>query len=123
MVRRVDSPKRWEPKSLLQRVFIKRVRQEMERLHLNPFSLSKREGAPPYRTIIDALAGRDPSLETVSAFADGLGIPAYELLREGAAVADQRHPVTQMPGYAPMLQESGKTYSVTKARDSKRSRR
>jgi hypothetical protein len=114
---------KWAPKSLLQQIFVKRVREEMAKQSLNALALSERIGAPAYRTIHDVLAGRDPRLETVAGIATALGKPAHELLREDTDVGDRRQNVSTLPVYPAILQQSQKPYRVKKDRDRRKARR
>jgi len=92
--------KKREPKSHLQAIFMKRVAEEMEKQQVSGLGLSKREGAPPQRTLADVLNGADPRLETVEAFAKALGVMAVDLLTEVKKLPDN---VRKLPGYPPII--------------------
>lgn len=70
------------PKTRLQEIFLKRVREEMDRQGLNVNSLSRRVGAPAQSTLNDIMRGADPRLESVHGIATALGIEPVLLLTE-----------------------------------------
>lgn len=109
---------KWRPKTHLQALFLKRLVQEMAAQNLNTNSLSKREWAPPQRTIHDVLAGRDPTLETVWRLAIALDVPAHELMREKPEGAVSPRGVSPLPSYPRILQQPESSYRKKKARDS-----
>jgi hypothetical protein len=102
------------PKSVLQEVFLRRVREELERQQLSENALSKRLGAPPQRTINSTMNGRDPTLATVNAFATGLGVHPWQLLVD-KSLADGAKTHT-FPQYPSMM----KVGSADKSRDRKK---
>jgi ribosome-binding protein aMBF1 (putative translation factor) len=103
-----------EPKSVLQEVFLRRVREELDRQGLSENALSKRVGAPPQRTINSTMNGRDPTLATVNAFAIGLGVHPWQLLVDKSAGSGAK--THTLPTYPPMM----KMGSADKSRDRKK---
>ena len=79
---RLMPAKKKEPKSPLQKIFLKRVQEEMDRQGLTRNKLSERVGAPPQTTLNDIMNGADPRLENVHGIAFALGVAAVELLTE-----------------------------------------
>lgn len=86
MAGRRDKPRVQEPRTNLQRVFMRRVQQEMTRQHIRSRNaLTKRVGAPPQTTFNGVMNGADPTLETVSQIAEALGVQAWTLFIEREA--------------------------------------
>jgi transcriptional regulator with XRE-family HTH domain len=63
-------------------VFVKRLKEELQRQGISINALSRREGAPKQRTLNDVVNGADPRLETVDQIATALGVPAWTLFVE-----------------------------------------
>jgi len=72
------------PRTNLQRIFLKRVREELDARGLSENALSKRVGGPAQKTLNGVMNGTDPRLATVSQIAEALGIQPWKLLTEGA---------------------------------------
>lgn len=87
---RVTTTRKWEPKSDLQRVFLRRVKAEMEVQGLSENELARRVGGPKQKTLNDVMRGRDPRLKTVEQIAKALGVmPPWKLLKEDEPTAAQ----------------------------------
>lgn len=75
-----------EPETVLQAIFIKRVKQELEDRQLTPRQFAMLVGAPKERTIYDVLnRGAVPGLTVVHQCAVALNLKATDLLVERAA--------------------------------------
>jgi transcriptional regulator with XRE-family HTH domain len=89
------------PKTALQKLFLKRVQQEMDAKGLSRNAVASRVGGPPQRTFNDVMNGADPRLETVAQIAYALGLNPWELFIEKT---DLRKPnplnVSQFPDNA-----------------------
>jgi hypothetical protein len=113
------------PQSVLQELFMKRVREEMAGLSEN--ELSKRPGGPRQKTLNDVLNGADPRLKTVHEIATALNRPAWTLFVESSDLrrAKPEAPVnvSQMPELPRMLGTESVTKSQRKSRDKKRASR
>lgn len=118
--RAMPSQRQKKPKTVLQAIFIKRVKEEMGELSGN--ELSKRPGGPPQTTFNDVLNGADPRLETVHQIATALNIPAWHLFLEKSDLVRLRtetpNNVREFPALPRMLGEENQK-SVRKARDRK----
>lgn len=123
--------KKREPRSQLQAVFLKRVREEMAAQGLlhqdgrpNVTQLSKRHGAPSQTTINDVMRGADPRLGTVQAFAIALEVASVSLLTE-QKFQGNIHNLPHVPTIAGRIDKAAahndKT-SAHKARDRNRGR-
>jgi hypothetical protein len=120
----VPSKRSKKPRTVLQALFIKRVKEEMGALSGN--ELSRRPGGPPQTTFNDVMNGADPRLETVYQIATALNIPAWHFFIERTDLVRLRtgspteppSSVTSLPGYPKML-EHGVKKGETKVRDRK----
>jgi transcriptional regulator with XRE-family HTH domain len=74
-------------KTPIHEVFIRRVRQELERQGVSVNGLCQRVGGPKQTTLNDALRGSDPTLTTIFQTAFALGIAPAALLTEQTASA------------------------------------
>lgn len=108
-----------KPKTVLQEMFLKRVREEMGALSVN--ELARRPGAPRQSTFNEVMNGADPRLETVYRIAVALNIAPWELFLDRADVVRLRtktdtnvSKVTQLPGYPSMLGNDGNSPNVKK---------
>ena len=95
-MRRKDSP------TTLHELFVKRVKEELDRLELSRSALSKRVGGPPQSTFNEVMNGADPRLTTIGQIATALGIQPCELLQE-IPVRKSRQKVEKINPYPPML--------------------
>lgn len=105
------------PKTKLQEIFLKRVREEMDKQRLNVTALSKRVGAPAQTTLNDIMRGADPRLESVHAIATALGVEAVYLLTE----IYSRQNVHKFPSY-PQISVPQDKHEGKKAGETKRKR-
>lgn len=82
----MGQPRTRKPKpheTVLQTIFVKRVKQELEDRNLSVLQFSKLTGAPPERTLADVLrAGAVPRLTVVYQCAVALDVPVVSLLLE-----------------------------------------
>lgn len=91
------------PETHLQAVFIKRMKEELEKRQLSVLGFSKLEGAPRERTLADVLhAGAVPRLTLVHQCAVALNIPVISLLVDGPAASQETmtgkvHPLRPPP--------------------------
>lgn len=75
--------KKWEPKSDLQRVFLRRVKDELQAQGVSESELTRRVGGPKQKTLNEVMRGRDPRLKTVEQIAKALGVlPPWKLLKD-----------------------------------------
>ncbi len=104
----VTTTKKWEPKSDLQRVFLRRVKAELEARGLSESALTKRVGGPKQKTLNEVMRGRDPRLKTVEQIAKALGVmPPWKLLKDDEpAVRDQQPPVGRQKYYGGSVTQS-----------------
>jgi transcriptional regulator with XRE-family HTH domain len=103
------------PASVLQEVFLKRLREELERQGLSGNALSRRAGAPAQMTINDVMNGADPRLKTVDQIARALGIPAWHLLTETVGNKRQDGTVHKFPELYPPIFGRRSTDHVSKS--------
>lgn len=87
-----------EPKTRAQALFIARVKALLDEKGMSENSLAAIRGAPPQRTINDAMRGADPRLSTVVGIASALGLQAWQLVYEEQPLAN----VLQFPPYLPL---------------------
>lgn len=109
-----------EPKTDLQRLFLKRVQEELDRRGLSRKALSERAGGPSQTTFNDTMRGSDPRLKTVHEIATALGIQAWQLLRESADV--EREKVTNIKNFPQREKMIGKRGKSSLKKQSDRSK-
>lgn len=104
-----------KPKSTLQEIFLKRVKEEMKNQGIeNPTQLSKRVGAPPQTTLNDILSlHADPRLSQVHKIAIALDVPAVSLLTETSGSSRPSGNISTLPGVPPIATKSGPKGSRT----------
>ena len=113
----------WEPKTDLQKLFLKRIQEELDARGLSRNALCSRVGGPPQTTFNDVMRGADPRLETIHQIATALGMPAWKLLIEKSdiAAAPVAENVTSFPGYPSMVGHADKP--VHRKKDDRKKRR
>lgn len=101
------------PETVLGKVFLKRVQEEMAKQGLSRNALSKRAGGPPQTTFNDVMNGADPKLETIHQIATALSVPAWSLFVESDMVRQrtpERRKIFNFPSYPRVFTErTGKT--------------
>lgn len=94
----MPSTRKKEPKTALQELFLKRVREEMKHRGIpSTNALANRAGAPRQSTLNDVMNGADPSLETVTKIAFALGVEPWRLLVEEDPAVRKRTTVATFP--------------------------
>lgn len=109
--------KRKEPLNDLQKLFLKRVQEELDDRGLSRAGLAGRAGGPKQTTFNDIMNGSDPRLSSIHEIATALGIQAWQLLRESADVEREKFTnVKNFPQREKMIGKRGKS-SIKKQSD------
>lgn len=108
------------PETVLQAIFIKRVKEELGNISVT--ELSTRPGAPPQRTLNDVInGGVVPGLTVVAGIAAALGVHPWQLMQDKASKSQENLTnVRRLPDRYPSIfaaQQEGRTKSKARRRN------